>query len=118
MKTIVAGSRSITDIQLLFAAIRASGFKITEVVCGEARGVDKMGRWWAEQNSVPVASFPADWEREGWRAGFVRNRRMAAYAEALIALWDGESRGTKHMIEIAEAKGLKVYVHVVGKASQ
>ena len=43
MKTIIAGSRSITDIQLLYDAIRESGFQITEVVCGEARGADRLG---------------------------------------------------------------------------
>jgi hypothetical protein len=118
VKTIVAGSRSITDIQQLYAAIRASGFKITEVVCGEAAGVDKLGRWWAEHRSIPVTSFPADWDGEGRRAGYLRNVRMANYAEALIALWNGKSPGTRHMIEIAKAKGLKVHVHLVGKVGQ
>ncbi len=76
-----------------------------------------MGRWWAAQHSIPVASFPARWEEEGCRAGYLRNVRMAEYAEALIALWNGKSPGTRHMIQIAQEKGLKVYVHTVRKAN-
>jgi hypothetical protein len=113
VKTILAGSRSIGDMGCLHEAIRAAGFEITEVVCGEARGVDAMGRWWATQNKVPVASFPARWNEEGLRAGFTRNTRMARYADALIALWDGRSHGTAHMIAMAVALGLKVYVYLV-----
>jgi hypothetical protein len=36
---------------------------------------------------------------------------MSEVAEALIALWDGQSRGTKHMIETARKKGLRCYVY-------
>jgi hypothetical protein len=113
VKTIIAGSRTITDIQRLYEAIRLSGFEITEVVSGEARGVDHLGRWWAEHHSLPVTSFPADWDRHGKRAGYMRNVQMAEYGEALIAVWNGKSAGTKHMIDTARAKGLSVYVYLV-----
>lgn len=115
MKTILAGSRSITSVGALYDAIRASGFEITEVVCGEARGVDAMGRWWAESHRIPVAKFPADWDKHGRQAGYLRNVQMGNYAEALIAIWDGRSRGTRHMIDIATKNGLKVYVHRVDR---
>lgn len=35
---------------------------------------------------------------------------MAEVADALIAFWDGESHGTKHMIDIMNNKNLKVRV--------
>ena len=113
MKVILAGCRSITDSNELEAAIREASFEITEVVCGEARGVDALGRRWAEDHRIPVASFPADWEREGRRAGYLRNARMAEYAEALIAVWNNRSPGTRNMIQVACEKGLRVYVHRV-----
>lgn len=47
----------------------------------------------------------------GAKTGHIRNAEMADNADALIAYWDGESRGTKNMIETAKTKGLKVYVH-------
>lgn len=112
MKTIIAGSRTITDLRLLEQVIENSGFNITEVVCGGARGVDDLGRKWAGNgNRVPVKMFPANWDEFGKSAGYRRNVQMAEYADALIAVWDGVSSGTKHMIDIATQKELQVFVH-------
>lgn len=113
MKTIIAGSRSISLLSDIRRAVDSSGFKITEVVSGGARGADALGEMYANAKGIPVKLFPADWNKYGKSAGPVRNAQMAAYAEALIAVWDGESRGTKNMIEQAKLKGLAVYVHIV-----
>ena len=117
MKTIIAGCREIrhdTDaIDHVFAAVKASQFKITEVVSGGARGVDKAGEFWAKINSVPVNRFVPLWAKYGNKAGPIRNREMADYADALIAIWDGKSRGTHHMIECATNLGLKVYIYKI-----
>jgi hypothetical protein len=80
------------------------------VVSGCARGVDRNGEAYAAKHGIPVALFPADWANLGKKAGMVRNCEMADYADALIAIWDGKSSGTKHMIDTAKSKGLKVYV--------
>ena len=53
---------------------------------------------------------PADWERHGKAAGPIRNAEMADVSDALIAFWDGQSCGTKSMIELAKRKGLQVAV--------
>ena len=114
MKTIIAGSRTATDYKHLILAIdyaRLEGIEVTEVVSGTARGADQLGERYAEEVDMPLHKFPADWDKNGKRAGYLRNVEMAENAEALIALWDGESRGTKHMIDIAKLRGLKVYVH-------
>jgi alkanesulfonate monooxygenase SsuD/methylene tetrahydromethanopterin reductase-like flavin-dependent oxidoreductase (luciferase family) len=68
------------------------------------------GLKWAEQLGVKVARFPADWDTYGKRAGYLRNEQMAEYADALFAIWDGESKGTKHMIDIMLSKKKPVYV--------
>jgi hypothetical protein len=100
MRVIVAGSRTIDDYQIVAEAIEQSGLDITEVVSGKSpRGVDRLGERWTRANGKRVKRFPAQWDRLGKRAGFVRNSQMADYAEALIAIWDGQSRGTKHMID-------------------
>ena len=108
MRTIIAGSRDYEfvgeDVALL------DGMTITEVVCGGARGADECGRQWAVDRSIPVKMFPADWVTHGRSAGPIRNRKMAEYAERLVAFWDGESRGTRHMIEVARKLGLEVVV--------
>lgn len=114
MKTIIAGSRSITSYDLVTNAVAKSGFDISEVFCGAARGVDLAGSVWAKAHNVPVRYFPADWRNLGKRAGFARNETMAQEADALVAVWDGKSPGTKHMIDIARKAGLKVFIYLDG----
>lgn len=113
MKVIIAGSRDIKDYQLLKMAIQKSELDITEVVSGGAAGVDFLGERWAREHGVLLTRFPADWSAYGKAAGPIRNGEMAAYVGkegALLALWDGKSKGTKNMIDQAEKHGLKFYV--------
>jgi len=113
MKTIIAGSRNIEEYQLVLSAIEASGFEITEVVSGGARGVDSLGEKYGLEKNLPIKVFPADWEQHGRKAGIMRNKEMAAYADALIAIWDGNSPGTYNMITEAESCKLKIFVSKV-----
>lgn len=115
MKTIIAGSRSITDPAAVIAAVAESGFQITEVVSGAAHGVDRLGEEWARRHEIPIVQFPPDWNKYGRGAGVIRNNEMAAYAEALVAIWDGSSHGTYHMVNAARERGLKVFVYRAGK---
>jgi hypothetical protein len=110
MKTIIAGSRGFNNYAILENAMSQCLWPITEVVSGCARGADTLGERWAHAKRIPVKLFPADWDRDGNRAGYIRNAQMARYAEALIAFWDGKSRGTRDMIETAKAKGWRVMV--------
>lgn len=110
MRVIIAGSRFITDYNLVVLAVKESGFKITEVVCGAANGVDSLGEKYAKENNKKLSYFYADWKGLGKRAGHARNEQMGNYGEALIAVWDGKSKGTKHMINYAKKKKLLVYV--------
>jgi predicted Rossmann fold nucleotide-binding protein DprA/Smf involved in DNA uptake len=121
VKVAVAGSRTIEDAHLVEAAIAASGFDITELVSGTCRGVDRLAEQWAAGRGIPVTRFPADW-RLGRRAGPQRNIRLinavAADHGALIAVWDGTSRGTRHTIQYARQQGIPVYVHLTnGRAA-
>jgi hypothetical protein len=113
MKTIIAGSRSITDPAVVYRAVAASRFRITHVVSGTAAGVDTIGEAWAIEHGIPVIRMPANWDdvsaegavvrfrRDGKAyniaAGKMRNRDMAHAADALICVWDGESGGSAHM---------------------
>ena len=113
MKTIIAGGRDLTDYRLVEAAIALCGFDwlITEVVSGVARGIDTLGERWAEDHRIPVKRFPADWDTYGKRAGMLRNEHMAQYANALVAIPDKVSRGTRNMISLAEKHNLRIYVY-------
>jgi len=110
MRTIIAGSRSITDPQLVAKAVAESGFTITSVVSGGARGIDRLGEAWATDHTIAITRFPAEWTRYGRSAGYRRNEVMAVHADALLAIWDGHSPGTRHMIDTARDHGLTVFV--------
>lgn len=111
-KTIIAGSRTIDDYAELEKAIVDSGLEISFVISGNASGVDKMGERWAREHARSLSGlwiFKADWEKYGKRAGHIRNKEMSEVADALILLWDGYSRGSANMLEIAKAKKLFIY---------
>jgi len=112
MKTIIAGGRNLKDEAMVLQAIDKSGFVISELVCGMAQGIDLIAKAWAQNLKIAITEFPADWKRYGRAAGPIRNQQMADYADALIAIWDGKSPGTKSMIRNAQIKGLNVYVHL------
>jgi len=115
MKLIIAGSRTITDYYTVRNAVIESGLwseygKDISVVCGMAKGVDMLGYEFAKRNSLTIHEFPADWDKYGKSAGHRRNREMGDFADELLAIWDGKSRGTKGMIEYMQSLSKPVYV--------
>lgn len=113
-KVIVAGSRDFTDYQLLEQKLNYyfSKRKVQDIliISGMARGTDKLAVKYAIKNSVSHHPMPALWDMFGKRAGYLRNECMADMADALIAFWDGVSKGTKHMIDAALERGIPVRV--------
>ncbi len=112
MKVIIAGSRDLNNYGLVVEHIVKSHFKITEIVCGMCRGPDLLGKKYAEENNIPVKEFPADWENLGNSAGPTRNKAMAEYADALILVWDGKSKGSFNMLNEAAKNKLEIYTNV------
>lgn len=122
MKVIIAGSRTITNQDLVWATFFKglayfvnNGCKLPlgdiTIVSGHAQGVDELGEKLADFLKLHCQIFPANWQTYGKKAGFLRNLQMANYADSLIAIWDGKSKGTKMMIDIANKKGLRVFVY-------
>jgi hypothetical protein len=116
MKLIIAGSRSITDYNVTLEAFNKlirdnPTLSIDEIVSGTANGPDSHAIRIAKERNIRVAKFPADWNMYGKRAGYVRNSEMARYADGLLAVYDGNSRGTKMMIELMQKanKFISVY---------
>lgn len=113
MKLIVAGSRTILDKDFVRKCILDFEFGISEIVSGLARGPDLLGKEIANELLIPVKEFPANWKEFGKLSGYKRNIEMADYADCLLAIWDGKSNGTKHMINEAGKRNL--YTKVVIK---
>ena len=97
-KWVVAGSRGFQNYKLLESELDKIQDQISEIVCGEAKGADTFGRIYGESHNIKVSSFPADWQRYGKAAGYMRNKEMAEYAHKAIVFWDGASPGSKDMI--------------------
>ena len=112
MKLIIAGGRDFADYELLTAKVEAIvvGEPHVEIVSGGAKGADRLGEFFAIDHDLPIKRFPADWDKFGKSAGFRRNADMADYADHCICFWDGKSKGTGHMIDLAKNKGLKLTV--------
>lgn len=117
MRVIVAGSRDVTDKATVMRALQDAylvlGINPTTIISGAARGVDRQGELIAAEHKIRVERAPAKWLTLGRAAGHIRNAEMAATADALVAVWDGVSPGTKNMIHEARKRGLAVWVHMV-----
>ncbi len=103
-KLIVAGGRDFNDAALLervLIAMADTEFadKQVSIVSGMARGADALAYQFAHKNGITCYEFFANWNKYGKKAGFMRNEEMGIAADGLLAFWDGESRGTKHMID-------------------
>lgn len=112
--TIIAGSREGVTLDDVTQAVQAAPWRPSVVVSGMAPGTDRLGERWAALNGVPVVGMRAAWSLPGGSvdrgAGYRRNVKMAERSEALIAIWDGQSPGTRHMIQTALAWGRRVFV--------
>ena len=111
-KVIIAGGRGFSDYALLSSTLDKLLSQKTnvEIVSGMARGADLMAVRYARERNLPVAKFPARWNTFGTSAGFERNKVMARYADACVCFWDGQSRGTAHMILTARHYNLELRV--------
>ncbi len=118
MKVIIAGSRDITNFNVLIGAVNKAhdeeSISVFHIVSGGARGVDTLAERLADECGIPKTIIPVtqyEWATIGHSAGIRRNIKLLdTGADSLIAIWDGKSPGTKHMINIATKKGLKVFV--------
>ena len=115
MRVIVAGGRDFSDFSYLKRTLDTieAGLgdnDLFHLVSGTARGADRLAEKWATEKGLCISSFPADWNTHGKSAGYKRNVEMAENADALVAFWDGMSKGTQHMINIASKKKLLVQV--------
>jgi hypothetical protein len=119
LKIIIAGSRSFDDYDFLKKQcdlILAKFIsKEVEIVSGTAKGADYLGECYAIHNGYNIKKYPANWQEYGKRAGHVRNKQMAEYADVLIAFWDGISRGTQDMVEQMNKLNKKVFIPIIRK---
>lgn len=114
IRMIIAGGRDFQDYERLEQNFDSwmegvDNDNIT-IISGGARGADRLGERIAEEYNLDLKIYPANWETYGKKAGYIRNQQMANNATHLLAAWDRQSRGTMHMINIAQNMGLQTLV--------
>ena len=105
---LVAGSRTITDYNYIKETLDyflQNKSEIT-IVSGGARGVDSLAERYAKERNYELKVFPADWDKYGKSAGYIRNDEMHKYISqfsdrGIVAFWDGKSKGTAHNFGLA-----------------
>lgn len=110
MKLLIAGSRTIADDKKIRANIEHGlevlgvvEERITEVLSGHARGVDRAGERWARKKGIKtITIYEPDWKKHGKAGGPIRNQAMVDDATIAIFIWDGKSSGTADCIQRAK----------------
>lgn len=117
VRMIVCGGRDFSYTDYLFTKLDSllQDYSNVTLVAGAARGADKLAERYAEKRNIPIKVFPADWANKGPGAGYARNAEMLKYAQeayaVVVAFWNGESHGTKHMIDLATKAGVDVHIY-------
>ena len=104
-KLIVAGSREFNNYDFLKQKLEFLLKNITEeieIVSGRAKGADLLGEKFAKEMGYNIKEFVPDWDNLGKKAGILRNRDMAEYADACVVFWMNKSKGTANMIDEAK----------------
>lgn len=118
MKIAIVGSREFKDralVQILVPNYLRGRFTVNAehtLVSGGAKGVDSWAENVAKLYHANCIIFKPDWDKYGKKAGFLRNQQIVDEADQLIAFWDGQSKGTKHSIDLAIKKCIPVDIYI------
>lgn len=110
-KVAFIGGRDFTDSKAVAEAFQSELEKGDFVlVSGGARGADSIAEGIANSLGRPTLIFPADWDKHGKAAGFIRNAEVVKASDECVAFWDGKSKGTAHAIELFHKAGKPVKI--------
>lgn len=109
MRLAIVGSREFTDFDymekwVIHTITNDIGITVEQIVSGGARGADRLAENFAWKHHIPLQIFPANWNKYGKKAGYLRNIEIVDNSDFVIAFWNGESKGTKMTIDLAKKK--------------
>ena len=113
MKLAIIGSRSIASADLAPLITEEPSL----IISGGARGIDACAEEYARQHGIPTLILRPDYRRWGRIAPILRDKAIAEACDALLAVWDGRSRGTKFTVDHARKLGRPVRVFLAGPPS-
>lgn len=112
VRCIIAGPKSV-KIEYVDEATKQAEFDIDMVISGTSGGVDSIGEKWAKKRGLPYKSFEPDYNKlTGYEANIKRNEKLMKYANAVLAVWDGEDDRVDDIIHFAEQNNMKKSVYL------
>ena len=108
MKVAVIGSRDFNDYERLKKVL--NNINVTHIISGGARGADRLGERYADENGIPKTIYIPDWDKYGKGAGFIRNQLIIDDAELVVVFLDGKSNGTRDSMKKAHKQRKEIYI--------
>ena len=108
MRILVCGGRDFNSRALLNKALQPYASKDNIIIQGSARGADDLAKIWAVDNDIEFKNYPADWNKYGKRAGYIRNVQMLNEGKPDLVIAFPGGKGTQMMINLAESAGIPV----------
>lgn len=111
-KVAVVGGRDFTDQSRMFYILDKYNEKhgISHIITGGARGADTLAESYAKSRCIPYTVYPANWDKHGKQAGFLRNTDIVKASDVVIAFPTKSSKGTWDSVAKADTFYKKVYV--------
>lgn len=110
MKVLVCGGREFNNYDLLKEILDEVNHElnISVIIEGDSRGADKLSEIWAINNGIFVEKYPADWNKFGKAAGFIRNKQMLTNGKPDLVIAFKGGNGTNNMVEQAMKNNIQV----------
>mgnify|MGYP005867213267 CR=1 FL=1 len=105
-RVLVCGGRDYADIDRMYQIL--DSIAIDDIISGHARGADQLAEVYAEGRDINVTIFPAEWNKHGRAAGFIRNKQMLDEGQPDLVVAFPGGRGTANMVDLAKKAGVSV----------
>lgn len=114
-KLMISGSRNIRNLKIIFDELEKlyAAQPNLILISGGAKGVDSIAEEWGRFRKLQIEQHKPDWAKYGKGAGIVRNKEMVLAADFVLIFWDGESKGTKSVIDFCEKQGKKYLLKIL-----
>ena len=112
MKLLIVGSRSITNFDLADHIPAHTEL----IISGGAHGIDTIAENYADRHNIPKYIIRPQYDRYGKGAPLKRNEKMVELCDVVLAIWDGESKGTRHTLNYAKKKNKNIIEIIVANA--
>ena len=98
MKLLIVGSRSIKNFDLK-PYVSAD---VDTIISGGADGVDRLAEEYADLHRISKYILRPCYALYGRAAPLKRNEQMVEMADAVLVVWDGQSKGARYTAEYAK----------------